>query len=68
MVHFLEQIYGRKVDMDDVVTVVRVSQILDRPSEIQERMRRRPQRNKTEKIPPLLALSLLECQMRPRTF
>jgi hypothetical protein len=39
MVHFLEQIYGRKVDMDDVVTVVRFSQISDRPSEIQERMR-----------------------------
>jgi hypothetical protein len=39
MVHFLEQIYGRKVEMDDVVTVVRFSQITDRPSEIQERMR-----------------------------
>ena len=40
MVHFLEQIYGRKVEMDDTVTVVRFSQISDRPSEIQERMRR----------------------------
>jgi hypothetical protein len=39
MVHFLEQIYGRKVEMDDTVTVVRFSQISDRPSEIQERMR-----------------------------
>ena len=39
MVHFLEQIYGRKVEMEDVVTVVRFSQISDRPSEIQERMR-----------------------------
>ena len=39
MVHFLEQIYGRKVEMDDIVTVVRFSQISDRPSEIQERMR-----------------------------
>jgi len=39
MVHFLEQIYGRKVEMDDAVTVVRFSQISDRPSEIQERMR-----------------------------
>ena len=39
MVHFLEQIYGRKVEMDDIVTVVRFSQITDRPSEIQERMR-----------------------------
>jgi hypothetical protein len=39
MVHFLEQIYGRKVDMEDLVTVVRFSQIADRPTEIQERMR-----------------------------
>ena len=39
MVHFLEQIYGRKVDMDDTVTVVRFSQISERPSEIRERMR-----------------------------
>ena len=39
MVHFLEQIYGRKVEMDDMVTVVRFSQISDRPSEIRERMR-----------------------------
>jgi hypothetical protein len=39
MVHFLEQIYGRKVDMEDLVTVVRFSQIADRPSEISERMR-----------------------------
>ncbi len=39
MVHFLEQIYGRKVEHTDTVTVVRFSQISDRPSEIQERMR-----------------------------
>ncbi len=39
MVHFLEQIYGRKVDTDDTVTVVRFSQISDRPSEIAERIR-----------------------------
>ena len=39
MVHFLEQIYGRKIDADDDVTVVRFSQISDRPSEIHERMR-----------------------------
>ena len=39
-VHFLEQIYGRKVEMEDDVTVVRFSQISDRPSEVQERMRR----------------------------
>jgi hypothetical protein len=38
-IHFLEQIYGRPVDEDDTVTVVRFSQISDRPSEIQERLR-----------------------------
>ncbi len=37
--HFLEQIYGRKVEGDDVVTVVRFSQISDRPQEITERLR-----------------------------
>ena len=31
MIHFLEQIYGRSVTMDDTVTVVRFSQIVDRP-------------------------------------
>jgi hypothetical protein len=39
MVHFLEQIYGRKVGMDDAVTVIRFSQISDRPSEIADRLR-----------------------------
>jgi len=39
MVHFLEQIYGRKVDMEDNVTVIRFSQISDRPPEIAERLR-----------------------------
>jgi hypothetical protein len=39
MVHFLEQIYGRKVAMEDTVTVVRFSQISERPSEISDRMR-----------------------------
>ncbi len=38
-VHFLEQIYGREVAEDDLVTVVRFSQISDRPSEITERLR-----------------------------
>jgi hypothetical protein len=39
-VHFLEQIYGRPVEHEDTVTVVRFSQISDRPSEIAERSRR----------------------------
>jgi hypothetical protein len=39
-VHFLEQIYGRKVEHEDLVTIVRFSQIAVRPSEIADRMRR----------------------------
>ena len=31
MVHFLEQIYGRDVTLDDTVTVVRFSQIVENP-------------------------------------
>jgi hypothetical protein len=38
-VHFLEQIYGREVEHGDTVTIVRFSQISDRPSEISDRMR-----------------------------
>jgi len=39
MVHFLEQIYGRKVELDDTVTVVRFSQIVDTPPSLNERLR-----------------------------
>ena len=38
MIHFLEQIYGRAVTMDDTVTVVRFSQILDTPPAITDRL------------------------------
>ncbi len=38
-VHFLEQIYGREVSLDDTVTVVRFSAIFDRPEDITERLR-----------------------------
>ena len=39
MIHFLEQIYGRKVDRDDTVTVVRFSQIIEHPPEgLRDRM------------------------------
>jgi hypothetical protein len=31
MIHFLEQIYGKKVTMEDTVTVVRFSQIIVHP-------------------------------------
>jgi hypothetical protein len=39
LIHFLEQIYGRSVDMEDTVTVVRFSQILDTPSQLTEAMK-----------------------------
>jgi hypothetical protein len=39
MVHFLEQIYGKPVSLDDTVTVVRFSQILDSPPELHDRLR-----------------------------
>jgi hypothetical protein len=45
MVHFLEQIYGRKVEMEDTVTVVRFSQIADRPSEVRTRLQPGPSQN-----------------------
>ena len=38
-VHFLEQIYGRTVNRDDTVTIVRFSAILERPSDISDRLR-----------------------------
>ena len=38
MVHFLEQIYGRKVALEDTVTVVRFSALFDRPEDITERL------------------------------
>ena len=38
MVHFLEQIYGRKVEMDDTVTVVRFSQIIENAPGLRERL------------------------------
>src|ERR671922_564071 len=34
MLHFLEQIYGKKVTMEDIVTVVRFSQIIENPPEV----------------------------------
>src|SRR5829696_8939547 len=39
MIHFLEQIYGRKIDVDDTVTVVRFSQILEAPKDFHDRVR-----------------------------
>jgi hypothetical protein len=38
MVHFLEQIYGRKVELDDTVTVVRFSQIIENPPGLRDRI------------------------------
>ena len=38
-VHFLEQIYGREVGLEDTVTVVRFSQIVENPPDFQDRLR-----------------------------
>src|ERR1700727_1849095 len=39
MIHFLEQIYGRKVSMDDTVTVVRFSHIIEnQPEQLRDRI------------------------------
>jgi hypothetical protein len=38
MVHFLEQIYGRKVELEDTVTVVRFSQIVETAPGLRERL------------------------------
>ena len=38
-IHFMEQIYGRSVSEEDLVTVVRFSAIVERPSEFADRMR-----------------------------
>ncbi len=39
MMNFLEQIYGRSVSLDDTVTVVRFSQIVEHPTDVTERLR-----------------------------
>jgi len=39
LINFLEQIYARPVSMDDTVTVVRFSQIIDNPSAMTEAMK-----------------------------
>jgi len=38
MIHFLEQIYGRDVTVEDTVTVVRFSQIIENPGVMTDRM------------------------------
>ena len=37
--HFLEQIYGREVSIEDTVTVVRFSQVVENPPDLQDRLR-----------------------------
>ena len=39
LVHFMEQIYGREVALEDTVTVVRFSQIVENPPDFQDRLR-----------------------------
>ena len=37
--HFMEQIYGREIGLEDTVTVVRFSQIVENPPDLQDRLR-----------------------------
>ena len=39
IVHFMEQIYGRDITLEDTVTVVRFSQIVENPPDLQDRLR-----------------------------
>jgi hypothetical protein len=39
MLHFLEQIYGKSVAVEDIVTVVRFSQIVENPPGMADRIR-----------------------------
>ena len=39
IVHFMEQIYGREISLEDTVTVVRFSQIVENPPDLQDRLR-----------------------------
>jgi hypothetical protein len=39
LIHFLEQIYGKTVSLEDTVTVVRFSQIVENPPDFQDRLR-----------------------------
>ena len=50
MIHFLEQIYGKTVTMDDIVTVVRFSQIIENPPGVDRAPARH--RRRAELAPP----------------
>ena len=39
LMHFLEQIYGKEVTAEDTVTVVRFSQVIENPPDLQDRLR-----------------------------
>jgi len=39
LIHFLEQIYGKEVSDQDTVTVVRFSQVIENPPDLQDRLR-----------------------------
>jgi hypothetical protein len=39
LINFLEQIYGREVSSEDTVTVVRFSQVIENPPDLQDRLR-----------------------------
>jgi hypothetical protein len=62
MVHFLEQIYGRKVSLEDTVTVVRFSQIVENPPQLRDRIHGLGGARNCRQNAGCLALSALECQ------
>ena len=39
LIHFMEQIYGKEVTVEDTVTVVRFSQVIENPPDLQDRLR-----------------------------
>jgi hypothetical protein len=39
LISFMEGIYGREVSMEDTVTVVRFSQVIENPPDLQDRLR-----------------------------
>src|SRR3954462_9170331 len=54
-IHFMEQIYGRSVSPDDPVTVVRFSAIVERPTEMSDRLRPQgpaPKHGRLRSTPP----------------
>ena len=50
-VHFLEQIYGREIGDDDIVTVIRFSQVIETTAQ-REAPRKRPRHPRRASVRP----------------